>query len=644
MSGTTVLSRRPLSLRRLVRRAALPLGVGLIGAVTLGASASAAPLELGVTNTSDVRTTLRGDTAAAPRQLLRLENFAAQADASTLHVIGHSVGDQGVLRVNNASTGRGAVVLADVFPFFASSSNITGNTRGVSGQVVSPDGYGGFFSNRTTGVGTAGVGLAALGRSHDIDDTAIGPDGFDGAIEAAGPNGVEGNSITAGGFGVTGDGPAVGVNGTATTASGRGGNFTGGAQGIGVDANGGLTGLQASGTEFAVDADVTAAGAVAVSGTAGASSNDAIQGNSANGIGDAVQGTATGSGAYALFGIGSGTTGATGAVVTSGGNDGLRASSSDPTDQGVQGTNTADGATAAEFIGNDTGIRVDLSGTGSTFGEAINSDVSGDADGNGTANDDGHVAINGISDDINSQAVGFFSTAAGSTAASHEAVETVGFLDVNGNARVTGNLDVVGTCCGPVMDHPQDPANYYLRHTSVSSPELKNLYDGVVTTDGDGNATVELPDYFGALNKDFRYQLTAIGGDVDAWVAEEIGDGGRSFKIGTDQPDTKVSWQVTGIRKDAFARTNPLKVVERKTGSAVGRYLTPQAFGKSPSMFIPDEDQPVTPDASSAKSLAQAEADRRKVAATLRSLRGASAPDGAPSQGKQPARSAPRKG
>lgn len=37
---------------------------------------------------------------------------------------------------------------------------------------------------------------------------------------------------------------------------------------------------------------------------------------------------------------------------------------------------------------------------------------------------------------------------------------------------------------------------------------MKNIYDGVVTTDAQGRATVQLPDWFEALNTEFRYQLT----------------------------------------------------------------------------------------------------------------------------------------
>ncbi len=67
---------------------------------------------------------------------------------------------------------------------------------------------------------------------------------------------------------------------------------------------------------------------------------------------------------------------------------------------------------------------------------------------------------------------------------------------------------------------------------------------------------VELPAYFEALNRDYRYQLTPIGVFAQAIVDEEIVE--NRFTIKTDKPYVKVSWQVTGIRQDRWANDNPL--------------------------------------------------------------------------------------
>jgi hypothetical protein len=128
------------------------------------------------------------------------------------------------------------------------------------------------------------------------------------------------------------------------------------------------------------------------------------------------------------------------------------------------------------------------------------------------------------------------------------------------------------------IDHPLDPQNKYLSHSFVESPDMMNVYNGNVTTDGHGYAVVTLPEWFQTLNRDFRYQLTVIGQFAQAIVAEEIHD--NAFVIETDEPFVKVSWQVTGIRHDPYAKQHPIVVEEDKPESERGTYLHPEVYGK----------------------------------------------------------------
>jgi hypothetical protein len=150
-------------------------------------------------------------------------------------------------------------------------------------------------------------------------------------------------------------------------------------------------------------------------------------------------------------------------------------------------------------------------------------------------------------------------------------------------ALITGALIVSGTLTKPAgmfkIDHPLDPANKYLLHSFVESPDMKNIYDGVVVLDASGQATVQLPDWFEALNRDFRYQLTPMGGPGrDLHIAEEVRD--NQFKVAGGQPCMKVSWQVTGIRQDAYANAHPMVVEQEKDETERGRYLHAELFGQ----------------------------------------------------------------
>jgi hypothetical protein len=152
-----------------------------------------------------------------------------------------------------------------------------------------------------------------------------------------------------------------------------------------------------------------------------------------------------------------------------------------------------------------------------------------------------------------------------------------------GNVYVAGTLEKWANYFK--IDHPLDPANKYLRHAAVESAEMKNVYDGVAVLDAAGEASVLLPNWFEALNRDFRYQLTSLGAaSPELHIAHEICE--NRFKIAGGKPGGKVSWQVTGIRQDAIALAHPLRVEEHKPEHECGTYLHPGAHGMAPEQGV----------------------------------------------------------
>jgi hypothetical protein len=197
---------------------------------------------------------------------------------------------------------------------------------------------------------------------------------------------------------------------------------------------------------------------------------------------------------------------------------------------------------------------------------------------------------------------GTSSSGHGVSGASYSGTGVFGYSATGYAAYLAGRVYISGTLTKPggsfKIDHPLDPANKYLSHSFVESPDMKNVYDGVVVLDEKGEAEIELPDWFAALNKDFRYQLTAIGAaGPNLYIAEEISDGvtnysnSRSsnknknnnsrFKVAGGTSGMKVSWQVTGIRQDPWANANRIQVEEDKPAEERGYYIYPDLYGQA---------------------------------------------------------------
>jgi hypothetical protein len=217
-----------------------------------------------------------------------------------------------------------------------------------------------------------------------------------------------------------------------------------------------------------------------------------------------------------------------------------------------------------------------------------------------SADGDGVQCYSYRSDKDRSGVYGYSTSGTGVYGHSDSGDGVVGISTSGYAAYLDGKVFIRGPLTKPAgqfkIDHPLDPANKYLSHSFVESPDMKNVYDGIVILDDKGEAKVDLPDWFSALNKDFRYQLTAIGAPgPNLYIAEEISDtttttnytsssnnsnNNSRFKIAGGTSAMKVSWQVTGIRKDPFANAHRIQVEGEKPDKERGYYLHPDLYSQ----------------------------------------------------------------
>jgi len=166
---------------------------------------------------------------------------------------------------------------------------------------------------------------------------------------------------------------------------------------------------------------------------------------------------------------------------------------------------------------------------------------------------------------------------AGSSAVFEGSAEVLTNLTVLGTLAVDTDLEVYGVKNFRI-DHPLDPNGKYLVHAAMESSEVLNQYSGNVVLDSKGEARVEFPDWFSAVNEDFRYQLTAVGQPgPNLFVAEKMR--GNAFKIGGGRPGMEVSWQVTARRNDAYMKAYPFVVEPEKPENERGYYRHPELYG-----------------------------------------------------------------
>ncbi|MGH7244155.1 MAG: hypothetical protein ACREJD_12135 [Phycisphaerales bacterium] len=263
-----------------------------------------------------------------------------------------------------------------------------------------------------------------------------------------------------------------------------------------------------------------------------ASGTPALEGVTNGDDGEGVYGTSSGDHGIGVLGVGSGAF-----------------------SYGVKGTGLSAGVRGECGTTNGAGVYGFSNAGGNGGGSGVPAGVRGDAQSPGVA---GGAFFN-------NSGTGIYAQSSGSNNA--------GFF--SGNVTITGNLSKGSGSFK--IDHPLDPANKYLYHSFVESPDMMNVYTGSAKIGEDGTAVVTLPSYFGALNIDYHYQLTCVGGYAQVYVAEEVKD--NQFKIAGGKPGMKVSWQVTGTRNDAYAQYHRVPVEVEKAPEERGMYLAPDAFG-----------------------------------------------------------------
>ena len=248
---------------------------------------------------------------------------------------------------------------------------------------------------------------------------------------------------------------------------------------------------------------------------------------------------------------------------------------------GVYGENTVSGAygfLGGIFLGSPTGV---FGSGGSSFGVGVHGESGGYAGVDGLSNSgDG---VDGTSQGSGFGLYGYSASGDGVYGYSASGIGVYGESnDGNGTAgQFNGDVVITGTtsnaASGSKIDHPLDPAHKYLSHASVQSDRMEDVYHGHAILDANGAATVTMPAWFQSLNTDFEYTLTCVGGFAPVYVSQEIAD--NRFAIAGGRPGLKVSWQVTGVRHDAFALAHPLQVEEDKPAGEQGTYQNPEAFG-----------------------------------------------------------------
>lgn len=450
--------------------------------------------------------------------------FATRTSGVTTGVYGRSA----------SNSGRGVVGWA---------TSTTGMTTGVLGWVDSTAGRGVYgVSSATTGLNYGVYGQSASSSGIGTYGTATSTTGT--------TTGAYGRSLSTGGRGVVGwasasSGNTIGVMGWSDSPTGFGGYFHGARNyftgKVGIETENPTANLHVLGSAiFRWSGEDTFVLSATNTRTTGVNYGAQFENQST---------TALSAGA---FGLSSAATGET---------YGLIGRSSSSAGRGILGwANSTTGLTVgvSGLVNSNAGIAVRgvaISTSGNTTGVL------------GQSASDTGKGVHGLANAVSGINYGVYG----------EAISSNGFaVWAQGDTGASGNKSFV-------IDHPLDPANKILKHFCSEGPEPLNVYSGNVVTDERGYATVRLPDYFEAINRDFRYQLTVINEEnsddfVLAMVVREIRN--NLFVIRTSKPGVKVSWEVKATRNDHWVRVRGAEAEIEKPAELKGKYINPEFFGQ----------------------------------------------------------------
>jgi hypothetical protein len=590
------------------------LTIGQNQAVGIGTTNPKTPLEINSVGLSDTLLLLRNASANGPTDygiLFNDENgtgtVGASFTADSIGIYGESASGYGIRGRTTGTFGIGLYGES----YGESSVGAYGASTGAAGIGVYASGETGIYTQSSAPGGTALVAISSStsGTNYGVDAITYSTagTGVRGRANGTSGRGIIGRAIGSYGQGVRGE--ATGSSGTGVYGEGYVGvsAISNSPGGTALIANSSST----EGTNYGVDANANGSNAIGIRGIADGSFATGVRGSAAGNGGIGV----SGEGATGISGVSSSNSGiGLKGVVTGIDSDavygqstgtngtGVYGSSNSPTGIGIEAFNFSQSGTAfgiKSTTNSDIGIAIAGTGNigilgnsnilypigqavkglaGGTFGQGIRGEATGESgkalygEATGLYGKGIHVKVTSTHSSANAILAEW---GGGSSYAGY----FVGRVYVTDNLHVAG---ILSKAAGSFkIDHPLDPENKYLSHSFVESPDMMNIYNGNVTTDKQGNALVELPNYFEALNMEFRYQLTVMGQFAQAIVNTKIE--GNSFEIKTDKPNVEVSWQVTGVRNDAFAQKNRIQVEEDKEAENIGKYLNPEAFGENAS-------------------------------------------------------------